>query len=338
MSSVSEPAFQAPLPPQTPPEELKAPRATYLWPFAIGAFLLGVAFILSSILKLIAGAWITGAGFCFLGVLLFGLSFIRMPSVPKKTEDAPLSLLQKVTGIFFEPTRVFRNLREYPLWIGAFLIMGVLAFSYQFLFVKRITPEVIVDHTRRQMESMGSLGGPPELREPRLADQLESMKNPVRLAVGTLNTFPLLFVLMAIGAGLSLLGVLAFGGRINFWQAFAVSVYTTLPVVVIQKILGIVILYLKSPDDLHPTLNRDTTLQDNLGILFSPSDHPVLFVAASFIGLTSFYALWLRAKGLHLGATRASSGTGWGVALTLWVLLLIFVVIITSLFPAAVAS
>lgn len=336
MSAASEPAFQPPPPP--PPEELKAARATYLWPFAIGAFVIGLVFIVGSIVKFTPGAWATGFGFCFLGLLLFGLSFIRLPTVPKKTEDAPLSLVQKVTGIFFEPSRVFRNLREYPLWIGAFIIMGILAFSYSYLFVKRITPERIVDHTRRQMEAMGNLAGPPELREPRLAEQLESMKNPVRLAIGTLNTFPFLFFLLTIGAALSLLGVLAFGGRINFWQALAVTVYTTLPVVVIQKILGIVILYLKDPEDLHPTLNRDTTLQDNLGILFSPTDHPVLFVMASFIGLTSFYALWLRAKGLHLGATRASSGTGWGVAITLWVLLLILVVILTSLFPASIAS
>ena len=338
MSSVSEPAFHAPPPPPRPPEEIKAPRAFYLWPFAIAGFVIGVILIVGSIVKLTPGAWATGIGFCLVGVLLFGLSFIRMPSVPKKTEDAPLSLMQKVTGIFFEPSRVFRNLREYPLWIGAFLIMGVLTFGYQFLFVKRITPERIVDHTRRQMEAMGNFAGPPELREPRLAEQLESMKSPSRLAIGTLASFPFLFMLLAIGAGLSLLGVLAFGGRINFWQALAVTVYTTLPVVVIQKILGIVILYLKNPDDLHPTLNRDTTLQDNLGILFSPTDHPVLFVMASFIGLTSFYALWLRAKGLHLGATRASSGTGWGVAITLWVLLLILVVILTSLFPASIAS
>ena len=187
------------------------------------------------------------------------------------------------------------------------------------------------------MESLGSWAPPPEIREAQLEKQLEAMKNPASLAAATLNSFPLIFILTAFVAGLSMLAVLAFGGRIHFWQAFAVSIYALLPVVVIQKVLGLLILYLKSPDDLHPVLNRDTTLQDNLGIVFSPADHPVLFVMASFIGLTSFYGLWLRAKGLHLGATRASSGVGWGVAITLWLLLLIFVVIITSLFPASIS-
>lgn len=337
MSALTEPAFHAPPPPPTPPTEQKGPRSTYLWPFAIGFFVVGLLFIVGSIAKLIVpGAWIPAIAFCFLGLLIFGLSFIRLPVVPKK-EEQPLSFGQKVTGIFFEPGRVFRNLREYPRWIGAFVIMGVLATIYSYAFVQRITPERVVEHTRQQMEGMGSFAGPVEMREQQLAQQLETMKNPVTRAAASLLAFPLIFVLVAIGAGLSLLGIIAFGGRMNFWQAFAVSMYATVPVIVIQKVLGLVILYLKSPEDLHPILNRDTTLQDNLGLLFSPAEHPVLFVMASFIGLTSFYGLWLRAKGLHLGATKASSGAGWGVAIILWVLVLLFATILTALFPASIA-
>jgi hypothetical protein len=108
-------------------------------------------------------------------------------------------------------------------------------------------------------------------------------------------------------------------------------------VVVVQKLLGLVILYLKPAEDLHPILNQETTLQDNLGILFSPANYPLLFVIASFIGLTSFYGLWLRAKGLHLGATRASSGAGWGVAILIWLLTLLIAVIFTLLFPSFIS-
>lgn len=333
MSALPEPAFQAPPPPPTEP---KPPRNTRLLPFAIGVFVLGLLFLVGSITKLIPGAWATAAGFCFMGLLIGGLSFIRLPLVPKK-DDQPLSFGQKLTGIFFEPSRVFRNLREYPLWIGAFIIMGVLSAIYSYAFVQRITPERIVEQSRQQMENLGSFTPPAEVREAQLAGQLEAMKNPVTRSAAVLNAFPLLFVLMAIGAGLSLLGILAFGGRINFWQALAVTVYSTLPIVVIQKVLGIVVLYLKSPDDLHPTLNRDTAFQDNLGILFSPAEHPVLFVLASFIGLTSFYGLWLRAKGLHLGATKASSGAGWGVAIMLWLLVLFLVTALAALMPGIFA-
>ncbi|HET7114206.1 MAG TPA: YIP1 family protein [Pyrinomonadaceae bacterium] len=331
MSALPESNFEAPPPPPTPPVETKGPRATHLWPYAVGSFVLGLIVLGGWMAKLIPRGWSTAASLCFLGVLLGAFGFIRLPLVPKKEE--PLSLLDRVTGIFFEPSRVFRNLREYPRWVGAFLMIGVLTVIYSVAFVQRITPERIVDHTSEKMAEMGAFAPPPEAREQIKADSLEALKNPVQRAAGYVNTFVGLFAVSSIVAALSLLGILAFGGRINFWQALSVTFWSALPVVVIQKLLGLVILYLKSPDDLHPILNQETTLQDNLGILFSPADHPILFVLASFIGLTSFYGLWLRGKGLHLGATRASSGAGWGVAIMLWILLLIVVVIFTALFP-----
>ena len=333
MSALTEPAF----PPPPPPTELKGARPTFLWPFAIGAFVIGLVFIVGSLTKLIPPVFGAGAGFCFLGIVIFALSFIRLPVVPKKYDEQPLSLPQKLTGIFFEPSRVFRNLREYPLWVGAFIIICLLSVVYSYAFVKRITPERIGEHSKRQMENLGTWAPPPEVRDAQVTAEVDALKNPVQLAARTLAAFPFLFILFAFAAALSMLALLAFGGRMHFWQALAVTVYSAFPIILIQKVLGLIILYLKSPDDLHPILNRDTTLQDNLGILFSPADHPVLFVLCSFIGLTSFYGLWLRAKGLHLGATRASSGAGWGVAILLWVLLLLLVVTVTALFPASIA-
>lgn len=330
--SANEPNFQPPPPPSAPQEQPKAPRPVKLRLFAIGSLVLGLLVLVGWIVNLVPKGWSTALALAFLGVLLFALSFIRLPQVPAK--EGPLSLFDKVSGIFFEPSRVFRNLREYPNWVGAFVIIGLLTAIYSFSFVQRITPERIVDHTMQKLSEMGPpFAPPPEQLERIKADQLSSLKNPAERITGVVKSFVGLFALSAFVAALSMLGLLAFGGRINFWQSLSVSLYSALPVVVIQKLLGLAILYIKSPDDLHPVLNAETTLQDNLGILLSPADHPVLFVMASFIGLTSFYGLWLRAKGLHLGATRASSGAGWGVAIMLWVLLLLFVVIVTALFP-----
>jgi len=73
---------------------------------------------------------------------------------------------------------------------------------------------------------------------------------------------------------------------------------------------------------------------DNLGLLFSSKDHPVLYVAATAIGILSFYKLWLTAKGLHLTAYKASSSAGWGVAITLWVIGLLFGLAIAAIFPS----
>jgi hypothetical protein len=329
MSAANE-DFEPPPPPQVT-EKPRAPRPTKLRPVAIALIVLGLIVVGGGAAKFISGGLTTGAAICFFGIVLIALSFVPLPAIPEP--EAPLSFFEKLAGVFFEPSRVFRNLRAHPHWVGAFAVMCVLSAIYSFAFVQRITPERIVDHTAQKLAEMGPPFAPPPERLQAVRDQqLQQLTNPAERVGGVVKQFVGIFVVGVIIAALSLLGILAFGGRMNFWQALAVTFFSGLPVIAIQKVLGLVILYLKAPEDLHPVLNQQTTLQDNLGILISPAAHPVLFVIASFIGFTSFYGLWLRAKGLHLGATRASSGQGWGVSIVLWVLLLILATIFTALF------
>lgn len=335
MSASSEQNFEPP-PPPPKPEKTRGPRPTKLLPIGIGFLVVGAIVAGLGAAQFLAGGITTGAAIAFFGVVMVAFSFIPLPAVAEGEE--PLSFFDKISGVFYEPSRVFRNLRYHPHWAGAFAIMCVLTAIYSFAFVQRITPERIVDHTTQKLSEMGPpFAPPPERLEAMKTQQLQSLKSPAERIGGAVKQFVGLFVVSCIVAALSLLGILAFGGRMNFWQAVAVTFYSALPVIVIQKVLGLVILYLKSPDDLHPILNQETTLQDNLGILFSPGDHPVLFVIASFIGLTSFYGLWLRAKGLHMGATRVGKGAAWGVAITLWLLVLLLASIFTAIFPGFIS-
>ena len=112
--SAAEQDFQAPPPPPTPEEKPRAPRPVKLRPIAIGLIVVGFIVLIGGFANFIPGGKSTGAAICFLGVLLMAFSFIPLPVVPG--EDGPLSFFDKVTGIFFEPSRVFRSLRRYPHW------------------------------------------------------------------------------------------------------------------------------------------------------------------------------------------------------------------------------
>ena len=319
----------------TPEAAPRAPRPTKLRPFGIAFLVLGLIIAVLGIPKIgvVSGGIPTGGILALCGIVLLALSFIPLPAIPDA--EPPLPFFSKLTGIFFEPSRVFRNLRVHPHWVGAYAVIVVLSVIYTFAFVQRITPERIVEHTTQKLAEMGPpFAPPPERIEAMRETQLKQLKNPVERVGTVIKSAVGLFILGAFTAALCLLGALAFGGRINYWQALSVVFYYWLPVVAIQKLLGLAILYLKAPEDLHPILNQETTLQDNLGILMTPANHPVLFVLLSFIGLTWFYTLWLRAKGLHLGATRMGSSAAWGVSITLYVLLMIFVTIWTSLFSS----
>lgn len=327
--------FQPPPAPPLPKAEVKAPRPDKLRIPAIVLFVLGLIILVAGIAKILPGGFGTGAAFAFWGILLFVFSFIRLPQTTA-ADEPPMSGIQKVMGIFYEPTRVFKNLRVHPTWLAAFLVIGIANAAYSVAFVQRLTPERIVEFTFEKLAD-SPIKPPPDQMEKAKDDAMKQAKQPVQRVQTVLKSFVGFFVFACFVAGLCLLGVLAFGGRINFWQALATVMYSYLPVVVIMKLVSLVILYIKAPEDIHPILNAETLLQDNLGILFKPADHPALFVMGSTIGVLSFYGLWLRAKGLQHAGQKVSSGTAWGVSITLFVLALILGMIFATLFSSFIS-
>lgn len=327
--------FQAAPPPPPPQLEPAAPRPTKLRPIAIGLFVVGVIALIAGVARILPGGLFTGLAFICWGLLLFGLSFVRLPQTTE-ADEPPISPMQKILGVFYEPTRVFRNLRSHPTWLAAFLVIVLVNIVYTAAFVQRLTPERIVAHTMEKLEE-SPIKPSPEQMERMRETNLQQAQQPIQRIQTAAKTFVGIFVLGAVVAALYLLAVMIFGGRINFWQALAVYFYASLPVVLIQKLLSLLILFIKSPDDIHPIRNQETLVQDNLSVLFNPAEHPVLFVAASVIGVLSFYGLWLRAKGLQNGGTKVSSSAAWGATITVWALWLLFVLAATAVFPSFIS-
>jgi hypothetical protein len=335
MSDPNQEFQPPPPPPPFNPQPDPPARPTRYRPFAIGIFVVGLIILALGIAKVLPGGFGTGAAFAFWGILLFAFSFIRLPQTTA-TDEPPMSGVQKLIGIFFEPSRVFGNLRAHPRWLAAFLVIVLVNIAYTTAFVQRLTPERIVNHTFEKMEQ-SPIKPPPDQMEQAKEDAMNAAKQPLQRIQGAAKTFVGWFAFVSFVAALCFLGVLAFGGRMNFWQAFAAVLYGYLPVVVISKLVSLLILFLKDPDSIHPILGQETLLQDNLGILFAPGEHPALFSLAVNIGVLSFYGLWLRAKGLAIAGQKVGSSAAWGVAITLWVLALILGMIFATLFASFIS-
>ena len=321
--------FQPPPPPAVEGEPERQRPVKLLWG-GVALIVLGILVLIGGIAGFITGGTGTGLSVCALGVLLAGLSFARLPYVPDA--PPPMSTFERLTGIFFEPTNVFRNLRAHPQWLAAILVIGILNAAYITAFYRRITPERIINFTVDKLEE-GAFKPPPEVLAKMRTEGVEQAKSPAFQAGNAVKTIVSAFFGFAFVGALYLLGVLAFGGRMHFWQAFSVAIYAAFPAAVIQKVISFIILFIKSPDDIHPIIGQETLVTDNLGILFAAKDHPVLFVIGSSIGILSFYRLWLTAKGLHEGGYKVSSSAGWGVAITFWVLALLLGIAFASIFP-----
>ena len=324
--------FQPPPPPaiETEPERR---RPTNLMFAGIALIVVGIIIIVLGLpmIHLIVGGIGTGAAVCALGILFVGFSFMRLPAIA----NAPpkMSPVATLTGIFFEPTGVFRNLRAHPQWLAAILIVGILNGAYVAAFVHRLTPERIINYTMDKLEE-SPIKPPPEAMAKARTDGVEQAKAPTQQAGNVIKAVVGAFFGVAFIAALCLLGVLAFGGRMHYWQTYAVVAYVTFPATLIQKGISFIILFIKSPDDIHPILGQETLVYDNLGLLVSSKDHPVLWVVATSIGVLSFYRLWLTATGLREGGYKVSSSAGWGVAITLFVLFLLFGMAIAAIFPS----
>jgi Yip1 domain len=284
---------------------------TYTYIIISIGFLLAIA----GFLMLGFSGAVPGIAVCFLGLVLFGLSFVPRPAPPA---DAPqqMSEGERLTGIFFEPSRVFRNLRAHPHWLVPIIIMTVLAYAYTTAFTFRLTPERIVSFTNDKLVERGFI---PADRAAQIKEQqIAQAKSTPRIALNIFTTFVGAFAAMAFIAALYMLGALLFGGRLGYWQALAVTVYAALPISVIGRVLSLVLLYVKDPDDIHPILGQGGLVQDNLGVLVKAAEHPVIYTVLTSFGILSFYHLWLTATGLRNGGERVTTSAAWSVALIIW--------------------
>ena len=299
--------FQAPPPPEVQPAPEKRRPAYLMWT-GIAIFVLGILVLVLIIALLGVGAIAVHAGtagaICALGILLFIFSFIPLPVVPNPPPQ--MSAAGTLTGIFFEPSSVFRNLRAHPRFMAAILLVGLLNGIYVAAFVKRVTPERIINFTVDKLEE-SPIKPPPEALAKMRTDGVEQQKSVITQIGNVAKAVVGQFFAVAILAALYLVAVLAFGGRMHYWQTYAVIAYVSLPFTIIEKGISFIILYLKSPEDVHPLLGQQTLVYDNLGLLVSGKDHPILFVIATTIGVLSFYRLWLGATGLREGGHDRAS-------------------------------
>lgn len=294
------------------------------------AFAIGLVLLVLGVAKILPGITGAGGGLIFFAVVLLGLSFIPRPE--SVSDHAPMSAPESLAKIFFSPVETFQNLRRHPRWFAALLVMSILSTIYLTAFAQRLTPERIGNFMTDKIASSGFQIPEAQLAQMR-QDNVAQYKEPLRQASSAVSGFVGMFVFFAFLAAIYLVVVLAMGGRINYWQSLAATVYAWFPVVVLERILSLTILFLKDPADVHPLLGQQSLVQDNLGVLFNPAENPVLFSLAASVGLLALYGLWMTATGLKNAGEKVSGGAAWTAALIVFLLGVVFRVASAAIFP-----
>ena len=222
------------------------------------------------------------------------------PNTP--ATGAEMSTAETLTGIFFEPSRTFEALRARPRFLVGGIILLVLACLVTVLLYTRVD---MGQYIRDRIEKS------PQAAQ--LSDAQKDMQVKMGKNLGMLAIPMSVPIIIAGGAALYLLGVLAFGGSISYSKSLAVWVYSSIPPSVLGALIAILVLFLKSPDSIDP----EHMVATNPAVLLGEDASKVLVAVLSQFDLLRFYGIFLAALGLRKVA-KISSTQAWGVVIALW--------------------
>ncbi|HEX3747387.1 MAG TPA: Yip1 family protein [Bryobacteraceae bacterium] len=218
-----------------------------------------------------------------------------------------MSEVSRIVGVFFEPSKTFRDIAQRPSWLLPMIlviiaVMGVTTAMGQHIGWDRLLRHQMETNSRFQQMSA-------DQREQNLAMQMKFA--PVGGYVGALIGVPLYDLVVAA----VLLGIAGgmMGGGMRFKQVFAAVCWSGMPGL-ISAILTVVVIFLKNPDD----FNMQNPIAFNLGaFLDTNTSSKFVYSLATSIDLFVFWTILLMATGLKAAAGKKLSFTGALVAVML---------------------
>lgn len=237
------------------------------------------------------------------------------PPVDLKKADEPAQMSEVATlgNIFFEPGNTFEDLRRKPRFIMAGLIVIIAAAIFQVLFIQKVGFENIV---RARIEASSQTESLPKEQKDKIIEQQSS---PVFKAISYAILPIALIVIFLLGGLIYWLGANAMGGTARFLHGVSVWIYSSFPPTLIFMIANIIVLFLKSVDDIDLNTAQGGLIQANPGFFIDGKSQPVLAALFSGIDLFAIYGWILAAIGLQKVA-KISSGAAWAIVLILGLL------------------
>jgi hypothetical protein len=227
--------------------------------------------------------------------------------------DGPtMSTAETLTGIFFEPGRTFEALRARPRFLIAGLILIALALVVTILVMQKVD---FAEFITKQITS-----GPraDQMTPEAKAAAIGFWTGPIGKVVVYVIPIVATVIMFAAGAGIYLLAAMLMGGKMSYKQALAVWVYSNFPPGILTAILSVVILFMKSAEDIDLNKSGGGLVVTSLAALVNPTS-PALRGALSWFDLFTFYGMYLAALGLRK-VGKLSSGSAWTIVIALWVI------------------
>jgi hypothetical protein len=238
------------------------------------------------------------------------------PPLPRTEQPTGpvLSTAETLTGIFFDPTRVFDSFRVKARFLAAGLICVLAFLAFNFAYIQKVGYENLVNAEMEMNPRAGDMS--PEDKERAVNIQTNPIVKAIRYGAPLMN-FVFVF---ALGALFYMLGSMMMTKPMTYPQALSVWTYSTYPPLILAMLLNIILVFINPPtDDANIVRGQTGLVHANLSILVDPTAHPVLATALASLDVFALYGLFLAALGMQRVA-RLSSSSAWTVVIALWLI------------------
>lgn len=236
---------------------------------------------------------------------------------PETTADAnPGNFFSQLTGVYFSPGETFKAIGLAPNFIIPLILLAIISGIASWVLVNRIGAVKLATQGIEKRVAEGKMT--PEQAAP----QIEAIKQRESIIKATIPIFGVVGTLIAIFviAGVFKLATMALGAENTFSQMLSVTAYTYLAVSIISTVVFVIILYLKSPEE----IDIQNPIGSNLGALLTMlmgNDLPKFITTfASWIDVFSIWKIALLSIGYSAVSRRLKIGSAAMIVIGLYFL------------------
>lgn len=226
---------------------------------------------------------------------------------PEKKQN----VFERIAGVLFAPAETFQNIVRRPDIAGPLLVIVIIGYISTAVIVPRFDFESMMAQQSEQMSKRGQ-----NMSEEQLAQVERITKAGAKVFSWVL---PVLMVAWyAIMAGALLLAFRLMGGEGNFKQAFSVTLYAWMPMVLLTILSAIIVLARGTFDP----VTAATLVKSNPAFLVDMKEQPILFSLLSSFDVFTIWTVALLIVGFAAMArtTRAKAAA---IVISLWIVLIV---------------
>jgi Yip1 domain len=219
-------------------------------------------------------------------------------TINQPTMSEPASL----ANIFFEPGRTFESLKNKPKFLLAGIIIIVAMMGFQIAFWNKLGTERMRSFIAKQMDLN------PQVQTMSAEDKSKILDQQMTFSSIAQYLSPIFISLyFVIGGLIYWLAGNAMGGTGSFLKGLAVWIYSGLPPTVVQMVANLIVLALKSADDIDPAASQRGLINANPTFFMDGKAMPVLATLVSTIDLFQIWGWILATIGLKIVCKLSTS-------------------------------